>query len=192
MRGYFADHNHAVRNRTTDFHQRACSWSIWHIPLLLGQERRWASFSCSLPLSLLSDLLLDGIDQKTSPYSSRMASTKIWCVCDGQPLFFFSYCSQLGLQSEADKFFIYLAALILVTLVSAALAIALRAASPSLDVAMGLLLPSRWYPFVFASLFFLIPLYPLQLSDWGFLFFVVVQLFSLGLSFLLPSSADFW
>ncbi len=72
---------------------------------------------------------------------------------------FFSHCTQLGLQSEADKFFIYLAALILVTLVSAALAIALRAASPSLDVAMGLLCHA-WYPFILLlSFFFLIPVF---------------------------------
>jgi hypothetical protein len=44
---------------------------------------------------------------------------------------------QLGFQAEADRFFIFLAAMLMVTFAAASLAIALSASSPNLDTAMG-------------------------------------------------------
>lgn len=45
----------------------------------------------------------------------------------------------MGFQADADKFFIFMAAMILVTLVSASLAIAISASTPNLDAAFGTL-----------------------------------------------------
>ncbi|ELR13185.1 ABC2 type transporter superfamily protein [Acanthamoeba castellanii str. Neff] len=56
----------------------------------------------------------------------------------------------VGFQADADKFFIFMAAMILVTLVSASLAIAISASTPNLDAAFALL-PAAFIPFTIFS-----------------------------------------
>eukprot|EP01087_Luapelamoeba_hula_P015533 TRINITY_DN4653_c0_g1_i1.p1 TRINITY_DN4653_c0_g1~~TRINITY_DN4653_c0_g1_i1.p1 ORF type:complete len:711 (-),score=122.70 TRINITY_DN4653_c0_g1_i1:103-2235(-) len=56
----------------------------------------------------------------------------------------------VGLQAEAENFFIFVAALCLITLVAAALSIAIRSAVDSMDTAMAIL-PAAFIPFTIFS-----------------------------------------